>query len=130
MYLTDIRGFSSKSDIYLYLFTRAEMPVMLGRMLEANGRLEALSLAGDCLIVGTACELEAERKRIFSKITIHGMGILGDKGISHHFAQFCRLYSVSPFLTAFSDMGISFFVPESERVRILDALCEYFPMWA
>lgn len=106
MYLTDIRGFSAEDNITVcplcdFNFTRA-----------------------DC-----AHPLGAAKGKPMCKITLHGMGFLGKKGLTLHFARFCRLYRIEPQFLSLSDMGISFFTAEAERERVLDALCEYFPMW-
>ena len=120
MYLTDIRGFSAESDISVF-------PTRLRRFLPKSEPL-ALSLAsGDTLF--RAQKQSGTQSEPLCRITLHGMGISGNKGITTHFARFCRLYDVSPRFLSVSDMGIAFFIREEERERVLDALEAYFPMW-
>ena len=104
MYLTDIRGFSAE-DYYI-----------LNKDFDT-----ALALGGSPIFSAKADAL--------CKITIHGMGIRGDKGLSLHFAKFCVDYLVNPSFISICDMGISFFILPHEKSRVLDALCEYFPIW-
>lgn len=119
MYLTDIRGFSAEDDISLFP----------ARFRGFSPKSEPLSLSlagGDTLFRAQKCQ---SGKTSLCRITIHGMGMLGGKGITTYFARFCILYNVCPLYLSLSDMGISFFVLSEERTRILDALEAYFPMW-
>ena len=105
MYLTDIRGFTAE-EYYI-------------------------SAVNDCAFWLADkdvpfCAVKAER---LCKITIHAMGIRGDKGLSLHFARFCLKFHIEPRFISVSDMGIAFFVSPQLRDAVLDALCEYFPMW-
>lgn len=119
MYLTDIRGFSAEDNISVF-------PTRIKRFSPKTAP-SYLSLAGgDTLFRAQKSESAPEP---LCKITLHGMGISGSKGITMHFARFCRLYDISPRFLSFSDMGISFFVRSEERDRVLDALEAYFPMW-
>lgn len=122
MYLTDIRGFTAESNIAL-----------------SPARLRGFSMQepsciflcdGGTLFRGQKYDSPPEMQIPLCRITIHGMGILGDKGLTVHFARFCRLYNIAPRYLSLSDMGIAFFVAENEREKVLDALCAYFPMWA
>ena len=122
MYLTDIRGFTAESNIAIY-----------------PARLRSFSMQDPaCILCGGDGILLRGRKHLPSerdpcplcRITIHGMGLLGDKGLTLHFARFCRLYDIVPMFVSMSDMGIAFFVVEEEKERVLDALSAYFPMWA
>ncbi len=105
MYLTDIRGFTAED---YYTTSLDDCSFWL-----ADGDVPF-------------CAAKAER---LCKITIHGMGMRGDKGLSLHFAAFCREFHIEPRFISVSDMGIAFFVEPSLRDAVLDALCEYFPMW-
>ena len=105
MYLTDIRGFTAED---YYICPIHDIEIML-----AEGDVPFCASKGIAMC----------------KITIHGMGIRGDKGLSMHFASFCRDYNVEPRFISVSDMGISFFILPDEHDRVLDALCEYFPRW-
>ena len=71
----------------------------------------------------------AEEYSPMCKITIHGMGIQGDKGLTLHFAKFCRIYHINPRFISVSDMGIAFFILSEEKEQVLESLCEYFPIW-
>ena len=112
MYLTDIRGFSADS---VTLF-----PARLAAFTE---REKAKCLRGQ------ECKAPPPFGVTYCRITIHAMGVRGEKGLTPYFAHFCRLYDVTPLFLSLSDMGISFCVPEGERERVLDALTAYFPMW-
>ncbi len=105
MYLTDIRGFTAQE----YYICPASA-------------IETLLAYGDTPIF-------AAKAKQMCKITIHGMGMLGDKGLSLHFARFCNNYQIEPRFLRLSDMGISFFVESCKKDAVLDALCEYFPLW-
>lgn len=105
MYLTDIRGFTAE-DYYICSLYDLDM-----------------------MLADKDAPFFAAKADIMCKITIHGMGVRGDKGLTHHFAGFCRTYDIEPRFISVSDMGISFFIPSDEREHVLDALCEYFPMW-
>lgn len=105
MYLTDIRGFTAE-DYYI-------APLNECSFLLADGDMPMF----------------AAKAAPMCKITIHGMGIRGSKGLSLHFANFCRDFAVEPRFTSVSDMGIAFFVEPQQKETVLDALCEYFPMW-
>ena len=116
MYLTDIRGFTAEDNIAVY-------PTKLSSV---HGGEKLLQKAdGDILF----CAHRSNYPTPLSKITIHGMGILGDEGIMPHFATFCRIYNIEPKHLSISDMGISFFVPTSAKEKVLSALCDFFPMW-
>lgn len=120
MYLTDIRGFSSDENI----------SVFPARLCGFSPKVPPLALwlaNGGTLF--RAQNQDVPKQDTLCRITIHGMGILGEKGITTHFARFCCLYNVSPHYVSLSDMGIAFFVPAAERERIFDALEAYFPMW-
>lgn len=121
MYLTDIRGFTAESDIALY-------PARLRNFAMQDPACVFLCDSG-ILFRGQKCHAPPEGQIRLCRITIHGMGMLGDKGLTPHFARFCRLYDIVPRFLSLSDMGIAFFVPEEEKQRVLDALCAYFPMW-
>ncbi len=119
MYLTDIRGFSAEENISV-------CPARL-KGFSPKSTPQALWLAdGDTLYRAYS---DTESPEPLCRITIHGMGISGSKGITTHFARFCMLYDVSPRFLSVSDMGIAFLVPLNERERVLDALEAYFPMW-
>ena len=105
MYLTDIRGFTAEE----YYIT----PLHECAFLLADGDK-------------TMCAAKANP---MCKITVHGMGVRGNKGFSLHFAKFCREYGVEPQFVSVSDMGISFFIEPRFKDEVLDALCEAFPMW-
>lgn len=122
MYLTDIRGFSADS---VTLF-----PARLGSFTEREKAACLFSCGGDTIFRGQKCHDPPPFGSVYCRITIHGMGMRGDKGLTPHFARFCRLYDISPLFLSLSDMGIAFFVPEEEKERVLDALCAYFPIWA
>ena len=106
MYLTDIRGFTAED---YHICSLNELDMML-----ADNDVPFFAAKAD----------------LMCKITIHGMGMRGDKGLVLYFARFCKAYSIDPRFISVSDMGISFFIPALQRDLILDALCEYFPMWA
>ena len=122
MYLTDIRGFTAESNIAL-------SPARLRNFATQDPACIFLC-DGEILFRGQKCVLPQSEPSPLCRITIHGMGMLGDKGLSLHFARFCRLYNIVPRFISMSDMGIAFFVPEGEQEKVLDALCAYFPMWA
>ena len=105
MYLTEIRGFTAE-DYFICGIDECNFSMCLRDipMLSAKAKL-------------------------MCKITVHGMGIRGDKGFSLYFARFCLDYEIEPRFISVSDMGISFFVEPWEKERILNALCENFPMW-
>lgn len=105
MYLTDIRGFSAEE-------------YMVCSIKDCDF---SLCYGGEPLFFAKA--------KPMCKITIHGMGMQGNKGLSLHFARFCREFEIEPRFISVSDMGISFFVNTSEKAAILEALCEYFPIW-
>ena len=119
MYLTDIRGFSAEDDISFF-------PARLHGFSPKSEPTSLLLASGDTLFRAQKCP---SAKDPLCRITVHGMGMLGNKGITTHFARFCVLYDVCPLYLSLSDMGISFFVLKEERTRILDALEAYFPMW-
>ncbi len=120
MYLTDIRGFSADENISVF-------PAKL-RGFSPKSEPLALWLT-DSGTLFRAQKQEDPKTETLCRITVHGMGILGDKGITTHFARFCCLYDISPRFLSISDMGIAFFIPPSERERVFDALEAYFPMW-
>lgn len=121
MYLTDIRGFTAEDTIAIY-------PARLrGFSMEDPACL--LGGGDEILLRGKKHESSARETFPLCRITIHGMGMQGDKGLSLHFARFCRLYDITPRFISMSDMGIAFFVPQGEKDKVLDALCAYFPMW-
>lgn len=122
MYLTDIRGFTAEDDIFLY-------PVRKDAFADREG-LAGLSLSDGGVLFRGQHGAFPDLFRPFCRITIHGMGFRGDRGLSLHFARFCRLYEVEPRFLSMSDMGIAFFVPAESCAYVLDALCAYFPMWA
>jgi len=105
MYLTDIRGFTAED---YYITPLCECSFMLA---DGDVPMCAIKAAPMC------------------KITIHGMGMRGDKGLSLYFAKFCREREIEPRFVSVSDMGISFFVDAKQKDEVLDALCEAFPMW-
>ena len=121
MYLTDIRGFSADS---VTLF-----PATLHGFAEREKAECLFCTGGDILFRGQKCHDPPPFGVTYCRITIHGMGMRGDKGLTPHFARFCRLYDITPLFLSLSDMGLAFFVPEAEKERVLDALCAYFPMW-
>ncbi len=121
MYLTDIRGFSADS---VTLF-----PARLAAFTEREKAECLFSCGGDTLFRGQKCHAPPPFGVTYCRITIHAMGIRGEKGLTPYFARFCRLYDVTPLFLSLSDMGISFCVPEEEKERVLDALCAYFPLW-
>ena len=116
MYLTDIRGFTAEDNVAVY-------PTKQTRLRGGEKLLQKAD--GDTLF----CAHRSNYPTPQSKITIHGMGILGDSGIILHFAAFCRIYNIEPKHLSISDMGISFFVPTSIKEKVLSALCDFFPMW-
>lgn len=116
MYLTDIRGFTAEDNIAIFPTRECNI---------RNDEKLLLKAYGDTLL--SACR--SSYPCAVCKITIHGMGMLGDHGIPLHFASFCRIYNIEPRYLSMSDMGISFFVPSTDRERVLNALCEFFPMW-
>ncbi len=122
MYLTDIRGFTAESNIALY-------PARLQSFRMQEPACVFLG-EGNILFRGVKCHVPPEEEKSLCRITVHGMGMLGDKGLTLHFARFCRLYDIVPRYLSLSDMGIAFFVPEAEKEKVLDALCAYFPIWA
>ncbi len=105
MYLTDIRGFTAE-DYHIFSLN-------------------------DCsiLIADKDVPIIAAKGIPMCKITIHGMGMRGDKGISLYFARFCEDFGIEPRFVAISDMGIAFFTDSLQKDAVLDALSEYFPMW-
>ena len=105
MYLTEIRGFTAE-DYYILPF----------------GDYSFMLADGDVPIC-------AAKTHPMYKITICAMGIRGEKGLSLEFAKFCSKFQIEPRFVSTSDMGISFFVEGAEKDTVLDALCEYFPMW-
>lgn len=105
MYLTDIRGFTAE-DYFICSINDC-----------------------DILLCDKGQPMLSAKAVPMCKITIHGMGIRGSKGFSLHFARFCRDYGVEPRFISVSDMGLAFFTGAGEKVRVLDALCERFPMW-
>ncbi len=105
MYLTEIRGFTAE-DYFVCSIDECDFSM-------CNKGLPILSA----------------RAKPMCKIIIHAMGIRGDNGLSLHFARFCRDYEIEPRFISVSDMGISFFVEPSEKARVLDALCDKFPIW-
>lgn len=121
MYLTDIRGFSA-DDITLF-------PARLRGFAEREKAECLFSCGGDTLFRGQKCRQPPPFGMTYCRITVHAMGVRGDKGLTPHFARFCRLYDIAPLFLSLSDMGIAFFVPLSEKERTLDALTAYFPMW-
>lgn len=121
MYLTDIRGFSADS---VTLF-----PSRLAAFREGEKAECLFSCGGDTIFRGQKCSAPPPFGVTYCRITIHGMGIRGDKGLTPHFARFCRLYDITPLFLSLSDMGIAFCVPAEEKDRVLDALTAYFPMW-
>ena len=122
MYLTDIRGLTAESNIAVY-------PARL-RVFSMEDPACALFCGGDVLYRGIRHAVLPAGQVPLCRITIHGMGMLGDQGLSFHVARFCRIYDIKPHFLAMSDMGFSFFVPEAYKEKTLDALCAYFPMWA
>ena len=128
MYLTDIRGFTAEEGISLYRFEKADTEKVADLLAERQLRPALFTLCRDDLLVGIR-EEESEPSRL-CKYTIHGMGLCGDKGLTRHFARFCTKYKVSPLFVSLSDMALSFFAEADARDRILDALAEYFPIWA
>lgn len=106
MYLTDIRGFTAE-DYYITPLNECAF-----------------------LLADSAVPMCAAKAKAMCKITIHAMGVRGDKGFSLHFARFCREYGVEPQFISISDMGISFFIEPQYKEAVLNALCEAFPMWA
>lgn len=121
MYLTDIRGFSA-DNVTL-------SPARLSGITARENAACLFSCGGDTVFRGQKCEEPPPFGATYCRITIHGMGMRGDKGLTPHFARFCRLYDVKPLFLSLSDMGLAFFVPEEEKERVLDALCAYFPIW-
>lgn len=105
MYLTDIRGFTAE-DYFICSINECDF-------LLCDGGVPMIS---------------AKAKRL-CKITIHGMGVRGDKGFSVYFARFCVKRGIEPRFISLSDMGLAFFIDAGEKERVLDALCEDFPMW-
>ena len=105
MYLTDIRGFTAED----YIICDAEN--------------------FDVLLCDGGKPMLAAAALLLSKITVHGMGVCGDKGLTLCFARFCIDYCIEPRFISLSDMGISFFVPKEQKEFVLDALCDRFPMW-
>lgn len=105
MYLTDIRGFTAED----YFICRID----------------------DCdfLLCDKGPPMLSAKAKTMCKITIHGMGIRGDKGLSLHFAKFCIDHSIEPRFISVSDMGLAFFIDTGDKERVFDALCEYFPIW-
>ena len=105
MYLTDIRGFTAEEYFVLSLD-------------ECDFSL--------CL---HGVPIAAAKANQLCKFTIHGMGIRGDKGFSLYFARFCRDFEIEPRFISLCDMGLSFFENARHKERILNALCEAFPIW-
>ena len=105
MYLTDIRGFTAEDYI----------------VCNADNFDISLCDGGKPMFAAAATPL--------AKITVHGMGVRGDKGLSLHFARFCLECGIEPRFISLSDMGISFFVPKEQKEFVLDSLCDFFPMW-
>lgn len=133
MYLTDIRGFTAEGGLCLYRFEKADTQCVASFLAGEQLRPALFTLCGDDLIVGVRGRDEngeASAPSRLCKYTIHGMGLCGDKGLTLHFARFCTKYKVSPRFVSLSDMALSFFAEADARERILDALAEYFPIWA
>lgn len=105
MYLTDIRGFTAEEYFVLSLDEC------------------------DFSLCDSGVPILAAKAKTTCKFTIHGMGMRGDKGLSLYFARFCERFDVEPHFISLSDMGLSFFADVKEKQRILDALCEEFPIW-
>lgn len=105
MYLTDIRGFTAQD---CFICDKDSFDI-------------SLCYGGKAMLASAA--------EIMSKITVHGMGVRGDKGLTLHFARFCLDCGIDPRFISLSDMGISFFVPKEQKDFVLDALCARFPMW-
>ena len=105
MYLTDIRGFTAE-DYFICNIADCDISMCDG---------------GSPILCSKA--------KPMCKITIHGMGMRGDKGFSLHFARFCIDQKIEPQFISLSDMGIAFFIEAQEKDGVLDALCECFPMW-
>ena len=100
MYLTDIRGFTAEDYI----------------ICDADRFDVSLCDGGRPMFAASAY--------VMSKITVHGMGVRGDKGLSLYFARFCIDFGIEPRFISFSDMGVSFFVPKEQKEFVLDALCD------
>ncbi len=105
MYLTDIRGFTAEEYFVLSLDEC------------------------DFSLCDGGIPIIAAKAKAMCKFTIHGMGFRGDKGLSLYFAKFCRDFDIEPRFISLCDMGLSFFAEAEEKKRILDALCEEFPIW-
>ena len=85
--------------------------------------------AEDYILLNSEKPILFENAQKTCKITVHGMGFQGDKGFTLSFARFCTRYRLDVRFISVSDMGIAFFIPFEDKKRVLNLLCEYFPIW-